>query len=322
VGWETRRGLELLGAGFVLGVLADLLLRATPLGLGLALWSLAFAAALSLVARSVAWWTAAPLVVFGVLVAWRDSPWLVALDLFALTVAVAVGAAARVRRAGLVDYVVGLADASTGAFLGPTVLLDEVEWSELRRDGRADHVAAAGRGALIALPLVGVFGALFVASDAVFGHYLRGLKPSPHALVHLAVVAGGGWVAAGLLRQLRAPRGTAVAVPRLGQLGVVEIAVALALVNALFLAFVLVQIEAFVGGRSFVESHAHVTYSSYARSGFFELVAVAALVLPVVLLADWWTARPSRAVRALSASLVVLVLAVMAVLWAFSVLRR
>jgi hypothetical protein len=110
--------------------------------------------------------------------------------------------------------------------------------------------------------------------------------------------------------------GEPVVVERLGRLGVTEIAVALALVNALFLAFVLVQLEAFVGGRSFVESHAHVTYASYARQGFFELVAVAALVVPVVLLADWWAARSSRAVRALSASLVVLVFAVMAsALW-------
>jgi hypothetical protein len=61
-----------------------------------------------------------------------------------------------------------------------------------------------------------------------------------------------------------------------------------------------------------VQSHTHLTYAEYARQGFFELLAVAALVLPVVLLADWVAPPGSRWVRVLSATLVVLLFAVIA----------
>jgi hypothetical protein len=45
---RTRLGLGLLGAAFVLGVLGDELLRATPLGINLFLWVVALAITLVL----------------------------------------------------------------------------------------------------------------------------------------------------------------------------------------------------------------------------------------------------------------------------------
>jgi hypothetical protein len=315
---ETRQGLRLLGAGVVLGALGDLLLRATPLGLGVTLWVVAFVALLCAFARRVAWWVVVPLVVFAALVSWRDSPWLVSLDLWALVVALALGAlrteTGRVAAAGVVDYVVGLVGAALGALIGTTFVLDEVDWSELPRGGRTRQAAAVLRGVLIAVPLLVVFGALFVAADAVFGNLLGGFVPGPHTLVHLGVILLWFWIGAGLLRQLLVPPRAedAVEVEPPITVGTTELTVALALLNALFLAFVLVQFRAFVGGHAFVESHAHVTYSSYARQGFFELVAVSALVLPVLLAVDWLAERRSRRLRFLSATLVALLFAVMA----------
>ena len=65
-----------------------------------------------------------------------------------------------------------------------------------------------------------------------------------------------------------------------------------------------------------VESRTHLTYAAYARHGFFELVVVAALVLPLLLLADWALRRERRrdhaVFAALAATLVVLLLAVVA----------
>lgn len=319
MGGETREGLKLLGAGLILGLLGDLLLRATPLGLGLALWIAAFCVLLVVLGRRVPLWVVGPLVVFAGLVVWRDSPWLVSLDAFALVVALSLGAlrteAGRVAVAGVVDYATGLAAASLGAVCGtPLLLFDEVRWEELPRNGRAQELAAVGRGALIAAPPLVVFGALFVAADRVFGDLLGGLTPGGGTAVHLAVILLWAWIGAGLLRQLIVRRrADPIVVPRGSvRLGTTELVVALALLNALFLAFVLVQLGAFVGGHGFVESHAHVTYASYARQGFFELVAVAALVLPVLLVADWLAVRPSRWVRILSATLVLLLFAVMA----------
>ena len=70
-------------------------------------------------------------------------------------------------------------------------------------------------------------------------------------------------------------------------LGIIELGVPLGLLNLLFLSFVLVQVRYFFGGAASVALTPGLTYSEYARRGFFELVAVSALVLPLLLLTHW-----------------------------------
>ena len=129
---RTRLALGLLGSALFLGLLGDELLRATPVGLNLFLWVATLVAVLLALAR----WHRAPLtggrrwmlpvlVIFAGLVVWRDSPWLVSLDVFALVVALALGSLRTprpVHRAGLADYAVGLGYASAAAG-GRTVTL-------------------------------------------------------------------------------------------------------------------------------------------------------------------------------------------------------
>src|SRR5207248_10267848 len=113
---------------------------------------------------------------------------------------------------------------------------------------------------------------------------------------------------------LVAPAAQAISRPNL-RLGATEVAAALAVVDLLFLAFVLVQLRYLFGGQGLVETRVHLTYAQYARHGFFELVAVALLVLPLLLGADYLTRgaeRRARLVRMLSVALVALVLVVMA----------
>jgi hypothetical protein len=99
-------------------------------------------------------------------------------------------------------------------------------------------------------------------------------------------------------------------------LGIVEIAVPLVLVDLLFLAFVLVQLRYLFGDSSLVEQTVGLTYAEYARRGFFELVAVAALVLPMLLLSDWALAethgRGRRILRALAGVQLLLLFVIMA----------
>jgi hypothetical protein len=71
------------------------------------------------------------------------------------------------------------------------------------------------------------------------------------------------------------------------RLGVVEVGVALGLLNALFMSFVAVQVRYLFGGAAVVAETAGMTYAEYARRGFFELVWVAMLVLPLLLAAHW-----------------------------------
>jgi hypothetical protein len=71
----------------------------------------------------------------------------------------------------------------------------------------------------------------------------------------------------------------------------VEVGTALAVLDLLFLAFVLVQLRYLFPGGEAVRPLTGLSHAEYARQGFFQLVAVAALSLPVLLLADWALGR-------------------------------
>jgi len=329
MGSRTRLALALLGAALLLGLLGDELFRATPLGLNLFLWVLA----LAVVLVGLAIWRGAPLVggrlwmlptlvLFAGLVVWRDSAPLLALNLFALVVALTLGALRTprpVHRAGLSDYVVGLGYA--GAAVGGrtvTLMQEDIDWEELPKGPQARQAVAVGRGLMLAAPLLFLFGALFVAADSVFQGYVSDAVPNAHELTtHLLLVAVFAWVSAGLLREyLSRPEPVEADVQPSFRLGGTELAVVLGLLDLLFLAFVLVQLRYLFGGASLVEERTHLTYAEYARHGFFELVTVAALVLPLLLLADWLRRRESprddRIFRLLAGALIVLLFVVMA----------
>ena len=105
---------------------------------------------------------------------------------------------------------------------------------------------------------------------------------------HAGQVFLWGWLAAGVLRVLCRSDGIVRPVPgRRGTLGLVEVGIVLAVVDLLFLAFVAVQFRYLFGGDELVRAITGMSYAEYARRGFFELVTVAALSLPLLLLADW-----------------------------------
>src|ERR671924_424051 len=253
---RTRLGLGLLGSALLLGLLGDELFRATPLGLNLFLWIAALAGLLVALGR----WGGAPLrggrrwmiptlLLFSALVVWRDSTWLVALDLFAIVVALSLGALRTprpVHRAGLTDYVVGLGYASA-AVGGRTVTLmqEDIDWAELPKGPQAKQAVAVGRGLMLAAPLLFLFGALFVAADSVFQGYVSDAVPTAHELTtHLLLVAVFAWISAGMLWEyLSRPGPIEADVQPSFRLGGTELAVVLGLLDLLFLAFVLVQLR-------------------------------------------------------------------------------
>lgn len=176
----TRAGLTVLGVALALGLLGDALLRATPWGLNVPLWVGAALGGLWLAARRLGLdlngegkWLAVPALLFAGCLAWRDSATLQALDGLGLAVCLLVGAAhtasGRVRTAGALDYLADFFRALGRVWFGVFPLLRrEVAWDTVPRTGWTPALLAAGRGALLALPLLLLFGALLTAADAVF----------------------------------------------------------------------------------------------------------------------------------------------------------
>jgi hypothetical protein len=93
------------------------------------------------------------------------------------------------------------------------------------------------------------------------------------------------------------------------------VTLALGALNVLFAAFVVVQIGWLFGGEALVLRTTGLSYADYARRGFFELVWVAGLLLPVLLgsraLIPASDARTLRFYRRLAVPLVVLLGAIM-----------
>ena len=84
-------GVRLIAAGVALGVLGDLLFQGHELGLNAVLWACAFVLAVALLVRFAhaplhqgRRLMAGPLLLFALLLAWRDSALLVAVNLFAI----------------------------------------------------------------------------------------------------------------------------------------------------------------------------------------------------------------------------------------------
>lgn len=315
-----RRGIAIVCAALALGLVGDALFQGQPLGLNVALWAVAFTAALAVLLRlsharlhQGRRFMIAPLLLFAALFVWHDSPLLVAANLLAIAAAVSVGALRNVRGATLTEYGEGFVGAAASTLVGSApLLMADIRWNELAGRARSERVAAVARGVALGLPLLLVFGALFVAADAVFKHLLSAAVPTVDASLvgRLVIVAVWAWLAGGLLRDLLRVRERAEQVPFVRPrriLGPLEIGIALAVLDLLFLAFVAVQFRYLFGGSALVQSEAHLTYAEYARHGFFELVAVTALTLPVLLLADWALGdRGRRAFRWLAAALLLL----------------
>jgi hypothetical protein len=319
---------SLIVAGVLLGAVGDLLLRAQgPPGLNLAVWVASVVVA-ALVLRRRARGTAAGLspdrertgwlilaAVFAAGLAWRDSWSLKPLAVGCVTVAFALAAyrvdAAWVRSAGVVRYGVAWACGALHAWTGSVLVL-----LAAGRSSRADvsriagwrQATAVARGLVIATPPMVVFGTLLMSADEVFATMVVNAVRIDAIDVellasHLILFGVSAWLATGYLRGFLA--GTELpglevlwpdAVltgpsPRRVALGITEVATAMAALDLLFLAFVIVQFRYLFGGDTLVQLTPDLTYAEYARQGFFELVFAAFLVVPVLLVADWLLER-------------------------------
>jgi hypothetical protein len=169
-----------------------------------------------------------------------------------------------------------------------------------RRFGRVSgYVGGVG----LAAPFAVVFALLFSSADAVFARSLENvfdmkrlaelLGESPGRLFIALAIA---WPAAGAMTALwRVPRDYVTSRPRSVLAGETA-TVTLVIIAALFAIFVAMQVAYLFGGRNTLDAAA-ITYSAYARRGFFELIAAVALVGALLFGLELLVSRRGRAYR-------------------------
>jgi hypothetical protein len=323
--------LSILAAALLLGVLGDLLFNGAGAGINVPLWYGAALAALLATAltnrldidrRTLA--LAGLGFLLSLLVAWRASPLLQALDVAGafglLGLAIALPAGTGLRRIGFCALLFAISVAVLAVAGGAVRIIGALRPEPEHYRTWKEEGPALGRALAIAVPLVVAFGGLFIASDAVFEDLVRraGRFDLGWLWSHLLYAAGLSWVALGLFWasfSLQAPAAPSVEVPDGRRLRTLEIGVILGSLLLLFTAFVLVQLRYLFGGTQHVVDTVGLTYAEYARRGFFELVAAAALLLPVLLVIDWARRRSGAARRTfavLGLSLILLLFVVMA----------
>jgi hypothetical protein len=377
---RTKTGLEIFQVAAVIGVLGDILLRATPWGLNVTLFNTAFAVGMIflLSRRAPEFLTRHTLALFGALIffasmfTWRDAIELRVADTFAILTILSILFVPRMKiatqLAGVFQYAVAFMWSSANALFAPFALFfNDVEWATIPKAGGTRHLIAVLRGVAIVAPILLIFGALFMAADAVYaGLVERIFNVLPETVVtHILLTAVFAWLSAGYLRgvlirsldtidvtstvegapnePISQPSAAVEASPHLPNnlsilehinisdppnepeppkaaqpskpepkkwdwatfdntllpvgftLGKVEIGIILGLINLLFLSFVIVQVPYLFGGMDLVQNTPDFKLAEYARRGFGELVAVSALVLPI-LLASHWLLRKETAV--------------------------
>jgi Domain of unknown function (DUF4173) len=323
--------IKILISALMVGLASDLLfhdsiVRSTPNGLSVVLWSLIVSLVVALIAavkrNEIRWnclWWLVPVNLSAFAYMWRDSAILHGIDMYLMffsLVMLSFSLKGNVAQAsGMVDYfaasLVTVIDSSIEAL---NLLKVDLPWRQVIPPTFRSKMPALVRGIAFATPLLLLFCSLFISADAAFAGLLnKSLSMNfSDVSVHLAILFGFSWCTAGYLRPMFGAEKLAGAALESGSvssskesssenasvptmfrphIGRLELNVVLALLNLLFLSFVMVQFRYFFGGANIVETTSGLSYSEYARKGFFELATVSALVLPMLLLGDWLLPR-------------------------------
>jgi hypothetical protein len=224
-----------------------------------------------------------------------DAGWLVAL---AISLAVPLGSYALTGGRSWIDLLGG------GLSLLPATRYS-LPWvgrglAAIARSRRGPTRRTAG-SLLVAVALLGVFGALFANADVAFSHAVSGLIPDlpvwPLLLRILVfgctatIVLTGGYLALAPPRFTRPPAAAPV--------GRTPWVIPIAALDLLFLGFVAVQADVLLASdKGRLLRSTGLSYAEYARQGFWQLLIVTGLVLMVVAVAVRYASVENRADRA------------------------
>ena len=322
----------LLSLALLFGILAQWLFYRSPLGINLGIASLFLLA--------VAWrlrpigarvdpldrWIAPAAILFAFLPALRVDLMLLLFDVPATLVLVTMSAVSfagvpLTRRALDILIVLGLVVVGRVVAGGALLLaaLPDLGRPLARRSG--GRIGSVGIGIAIAFPFLVIFALLFASADAVFSSAVTNVfdfrKWSIGELIgRVFLVVAFAWVGGGLfvVAGRRTDTTMSTFLPRLrGLLSSTAGATTLLAVDALFVFFVALQVAYLFGGVDTLNATG-LTYSSYARRGFFELIAVAVLAGGLLFVVELFVAKRTRlyVAAALTLALATLVIVVSA----------
>lgn len=292
-----------LGAVLASGIAVSLLLG-EGLGPGLLLAVLPALAAAYVAARAAgrtlrpwtALWALGCLALLAV-PALRDSAWPAVLALFAALVTGALALHGSRSWPGILLGPVGLLDS---AVLGVRWV-----WSGLRSrgEGSRGRWLPVAKAVLVAVVLLALFGTLFASADAAFADLLSELTPDLGGFdgpVRVLLFPLGVLIAIAVARAAAAPsRWDRIRVRPGKARSRVEWALPLIVLNLLFAGFNAVQLTVLFGGYRKVLDATGLSYSEYARQGFWQLLWATLLTLAVIALALRWAPRDGAGDRRL-----------------------
>jgi hypothetical protein len=286
-----------LTTAILLGASADALMHDGPSGVGVAMWIMFLAVnAVVLFARgrhtpssqAFLWLTAA--VMFSFCLAWRNAETLWAFDFLAMLFALGM-AAITVRDPGAALFAKRLRDTLfTGIDVAGNIAVGVLplafrESFTHESGGRIlSRFRVFVRPALIAVAALVIFGALLRDADPIFASWVNIPFDLGTIVSHVIVTGFFAWIVAGWARGSLAenatPRRSTAPLPI--QLGAADITAALGTLGVLFAAFMAAQIGWLFGGEKFLQARTGLTAASYARQGFFQMVWVVTLVVPIL----------------------------------------
>ncbi|HVE75418.1 MAG TPA: DUF4173 domain-containing protein [Actinomycetota bacterium] len=174
----------------------------------------------------------------------------------------------------------------------------------------ATRLINVAKTVVLASTLLLVFGSLFSSADSDFAELMRDLLPDINmeriairSILFMIVVIGTAYVAvAGESKEIT---------PGEPWFAAAQWKTTLVLLNAMFTAFIALQMKVLFGGHALVQQTSGLTYAEHARSGFFQLIAASALTFVVLAAAGRHYSKSSE-VRALLGILCGLTLIVLA----------
>lgn len=212
---RTRTALEILQIAILIGVVGNVMLRQTPWGLNAFVFVTLFTAAMAGIAAHrrpelLNWRTLslqAAMVFFASMFLIRDSIELRVYDTIAIIVIMGVLMLSNFgvdqRLAGVFHYAAGLIwSGICSLFAGFFLLGADIDWKEMPGNRLSRSVFSVLRGLAVALPLVLIFGALFMAADAAFENFANSVINFDLETIisHVMLTSFLAWLTAGYFR--------------------------------------------------------------------------------------------------------------------------